>query len=77
MKKNPLSIFVKHYNRLIDLTSPELLEHEMLLIVNESQINPYDKRKIQLNIASYNKDINKLQYYLTNSMLKFQGLGVI
>lgn len=77
MKKNPLSIFVKHYNRLIDLKTPELLEAEMLLIVNESQINPYDKRKIQMNIASYNKDLNKLQYYLTNSMLKFQGLGVI
>lgn len=46
-------------------------------ITVESKINPQDKRRIQLDIAPIQDDLVRLQSYLTNAMLKFQGLGTI
>lgn len=77
MKSHSSSIFVQHYNTLMGINEPQELETAILNIVNTSRINEVDKRKIKMNVASYQQNLYKLQYYLTNSMLMFQGLGVI
>ena len=77
MKNHSSSIFIQHYNTLMGINEPQELETAILNIVNTSRINEVDKRKIKMNVASYQQNLYKLQYYLTNSMLMFQGLGVI
>jgi hypothetical protein len=75
MKKQINSIFTKHFNDLMEITNSEDLKNRVLEIVNGSSIKPLDKRKIVLDITPLGTT-KSLQVYLTNSMLKYSGLGV-
>jgi hypothetical protein len=75
MKKQINSIFTKHFNDLMEITNAEDLRNRVLEIVNGSSIKPLDKRKIVLDITPLGTT-KSLQVYLTNSMLKYSGLGV-
>jgi hypothetical protein len=77
MKKHHTSIFFHYYNDLMALENAVDLVNRIKEITVESKINPQDKRRIQLDIAPIQDDLVRLQSYLTNAMLKFQGLGTI
>ena len=66
---------MKHFNDLMEIASPEELKNKIKEIVNASAINQMDKRKIAFDISSLDST-RSLQFYLTNSMLKYNGMGV-
>jgi chromosome condensin MukBEF MukE localization factor len=75
--KNVTSIFTQHYNDLMQISDAQELEQRIQTIVNESKINEFDQRKVLNDVRKVNNNLLKLQMYLTNSMLKYQGLGTI
>jgi len=75
--KTKIGIFNSHYNRLMEIQDVAVLQQEIETIVTQSKINAVDRAKITRDIAPLNNNLPKLQYYLTNSMLKYQGLGTI
>lgn len=75
--KNVTSIFSQHYNDLMQISDAQELQQRITVIVNESKINDYDRRKVLNDVQKVNSNLLKLQTYLTNSMLKYQGLGTI
>jgi hypothetical protein len=66
------SIFLKHFNQLMEIQNCEDLKAK---IVETSSIKQLDKRKITLDISPLDST-RSLQFYLTNSMLKYGGMGV-
>jgi hypothetical protein len=76
MNRQKVSIFTQHYNRLMEINNSEDLHQEITTIVAQSKINATDKNKVLRDVSNLNSLI-KLQTYLTNSMLKYQGLGTI
>lgn len=77
MRIAPQSIFNEHYNRLVEITEPTTLELEIIDVVSTSKLSTIEKRKIEYDVKKCNKNLARLQSYLTNSMLKFNGLGVL
>lgn len=75
--KNVTSIFTQHYNDLMQINDTQELEQRIYTIVSESKINDFDRRKVLNDVRKVNNNLLKLQTYLTNSMLKYQGLGTI
>jgi hypothetical protein len=75
MKKQITSIFTSHYEALMTLTDFESLKNKVLEIVKESRINEMDKRKIVFEVENRISNLSRLQMYVTNSMLKYQGQG--
>ena len=75
MKKQQASIFLDHYNTLMSAQDSTELKTQLMSIVNESKINQMDKRRIMMDVAPL-ETLKSLQFYLTNSMLKYSGLGV-
>jgi hypothetical protein len=75
MKKQITSIFTSHYEALMALTDFESLKNKVLEIVKESRINEMDKRKIVFEVENRISNLSRLQMYVTNSMLKYQGQG--
>jgi len=75
--KDLTSIFYKHYNDLMQITDAQALETEIFRILNDSKINEVDRKKVLRSIMGISNNLGKLQYYLTNSMLKYQGLGTL
>ena len=69
------SIFMQHFNQLMEIQSCEELKNKIKEIVNTSSINQLDKRKITIDISPL-ESLRSLQFYLTNSMLKYGGMGV-
>lgn len=69
------SIFMQHFNQLMEIQSCEELKNKIKEIVNTSSINQLDKRKIAIDISPL-ESLRSLQFYLTNSMLKYGGMGV-
>lgn len=69
------SIFLKHFNQLMEIQSCEELKNKIKEIVESSSIKQLDKRKIALDLSTLDS-IRSLQFYLTNSMLKYGGMGV-
>ena len=69
------SIFMQHFNQLMEIQSCEELKNKIKEIVNASSINQMDKRKITIDISPL-ESLRSLQFYLTNSMLKYGGMGV-
>lgn len=70
------SIFQSHYNNLMQITVTQQLKETVLNLVQQSKINPVDRNKVVRTISNLN-NLNTLQIYVTNSMLKYQGLGTI
>ena len=75
MNKSITSIFFKHYNSLMDITCSLSLKEAIKDLTSSSGIKEMDKRKISLELNSLDT-LEDLQRYLTNAMLKYQGLGV-
>jgi len=75
MKCTPVSIFFDQYDNLIQITDVDSLKEAITNLVDGSNIKLIDKRKIKLDIMDI-QSLLKLQTYVTNSMLKYQGLGV-
>jgi len=69
------SIFMKHFNDLMSIQSLDELKSQIKRIVTESKIKELDKRKILYDIDPL-ETTRSLQFYLTNSMLKYSGMGV-
>jgi hypothetical protein len=74
MKK---SIFTNHYNNLMSINDTEELLSQITAIVDGEKLDPISRRKITLDINKCGGNHLRLQTYITNSMLKFQGLGTI
>lgn len=70
------SIFVSCYNDLITIEDRDLLCLKIKEVVDNSKIDSYSKRKILFDVEQSKNSLFALQNYLTNSMLKFSGLGV-
>lgn len=66
---------MQHFNQLMEIQSCEELKNKIKEIVNTSSINQMDKRKITIDISPL-ESLRSLQFYLTNSMLKYGGMGV-
>lgn len=66
---------MKHFNQLMEIPSCEDLKAKIKEIVEDSSIKLIDKRKIALDIMPLDST-RALQFYLTNSMLKYGGMGV-
>jgi hypothetical protein len=73
--KNIKSIFYDHYNTLTSIACPISLKQAILDISQRSQIKEADKRRIKTDVAGLSSLV-QLQGYLTNSMLKYQGMGL-
>jgi len=74
--KNPIhSIFWEHYNTLMGINCSVSLKQAIWDLTSSSAIKEIDKRKIYLDIKPL-ETLEQIQQYLTNSMLKYQGLGV-
>ena len=69
------SIFLSHFNQLMEIQNYEDLKTKIKEIVESSSIKQLDKRKIALDISPLDSTMS-LQFYLTNSMLKYGGMGV-
>ena len=69
------SIFLKHFNDLMSISDVCALKSKIKEIVDQSAINQMDKRKIAFDISSLETTCS-LQFYLTNSMLKYGGMGI-
>lgn len=66
---------MKHFNDLMTITDIGSLKAKVQEIVSQSNINTIDKKKIQIDVAPL-QDLRSMQFYLTNSMLKYSGMGV-
>jgi len=66
---------MKHFNQLMEIKGSEELKNKIKEIVEGSAINKLDKRKIAIDISPL-ETTRSLQFYLTNSMLKYSGMGV-
>jgi hypothetical protein len=73
--KHPLSIFFDHYNSLMEISDSSALKSSIQTLVRVSSIKEMDKRKIFRDLGQLESRLS-LQSYLTNSMLKYQGMGV-
>jgi len=69
------SIFYEHYNSLINIECPLSLRQAILDLTTRSKIKEVDKKRIKLDVGRL-ESLGQLQRYLTNSMLKYQGMGV-
>ena len=69
------SIFLEHYNALVGISCPVSLKQAILDITSRSKIKDIDKKKIQIDVSKL-ESTYQLQRYLTNSMLKYQGMGL-
>ncbi len=74
--KNLTSIFFEHYNSWMEISDSSTLKQSIQTLVNNSSIKEMDKRKIFRDIGRL-ETLGSLQGYLTNSMLKYQGLGTL
>ena len=69
------SIFTKHFNELMEIQNSEELKDRVISMVKASGIKELDKRKIVIDIMPL-ESTKSLQTYVTNSMLKYNGMGV-
>jgi hypothetical protein len=74
--KNLTSIFFEHYNSWMEISDSFALKQSIQTLVNNSSIKETDKRKIFRDLGQLESRLS-LQSYLTNSMLKYQGMGVL
>ena len=71
-----VSMFTKHYNTLMSIESVEGLRQELYQILVKADVATTVRRKIILDVNKF-EQLEHLQRYVTNSMLKYQGLGVL
>ena len=76
MNAKLVSMFSKQYNTLMGIQSVEGLRQELYQILVKADLQTTVRRKIILDINKFEQLVH-LQRYVTNSMLKYQGLGVL
>jgi hypothetical protein len=69
------SIFTPHYDSLMSITDSESLFAQAMDITKHAHLDPISRRKITLDVERCEGSKMKLQQYITNSMLKYQGMG--
>lgn len=60
----------------MEISDPSILTEEIKSITKNSKIKDMDKRRILFQVEPIRDNLSKLQTYLTNSMLQYQGMGV-
>lgn len=75
MKNHCISIITENYDRLMSLSTPEELFSAAVELVKDHRIERLDARKMLLELERNKESLPQLQKYITNAMLKFQGLG--
>ena len=75
MEKTVLSMFTAKYNDLMSISNVDELKQELFSIIKEANEGTMWSRKITLSIVGINSLV-KLQTYVTNAMLKYQGMGL-
>lgn len=69
-----ISVFTKHYNDLMSIQDVDSLKSEITKVTQN--INAADRSKVLRTLQTLNSLIS-VQKYVTNSMFKFQGMGVM
>lgn len=75
MEKTILSMFTEKYNELMSINNVVELKSSLMDIIKEANEGGMSSRRIVLNIANIGT-LAKLQSYVTNAMLKYQGMGL-
>lgn len=68
-------MFTAKYNELMTVGNVDELKQKLLTIVKEANDGAMISRKITLNVVGINSLLS-LQKYVTNSMLRYQGMGL-
>jgi len=68
-------MFTAKYNELMNVSDVDELKQKLLTIVKEANDGAMISRKITLNVVGINSLLS-LQKYVTNSMLRYQGMGL-
>lgn len=71
------SILSAQYNDLMAIKDGFALEMKVVDIANKANIDPISRRRIVNTVSSFQGDLLKVQKYVTNAMLKFNGHGVL
>ncbi len=72
--KQLTSIFQKNFNSLMSIQEVDELKSAVESLIKG--INQMDQRKVKLNLMNL-ETLPAVQQYITNSMFKYQGMGVI
>jgi len=75
MSNKIVSMFTAKYNELMNVSDVDELKQKLLTIVKEANDGAMISRKITLNVVGINSLLS-LQKYVTNSMLRYQGMGL-
>lgn len=75
MSNKIVSMFTAKYNELMTVGNVDELKQKLLTIVKEANDGAMISRKITLNVVGINSLLS-LQKYVTNSMLRYQGMGL-
>jgi len=76
MAKFPIkSVFEQISTEVFKMSNVDKAKSFISGFLEEKNINAIDKKTILYNVDSC-KTMNKLQSYLCNSLLKFEGMGV-
>lgn len=67
--------FASNYNDLMNINDVEQLKQRILMMVKMSNINAIEARKVSMTIGEL-RELVKVQYYVTNAMLRSQGMGI-
>jgi len=80
VKNNPAYIIKQNYQQLMTIDDPDELKNYIMNLVKPTINHGFSKQnfaRFQNNLLqSYNRGIDSLKMYLTNFMLKADGLGV-
>lgn len=74
--KNPAGRIKAEYGRLMAITTTDDLRREAILVVGTSGISPKNVAKFRATVTKETQ-LDRLRSYLTNFLLKADGLGVV
>jgi hypothetical protein len=74
MKKN-ISVLEKVIQDVYQSKTLEEAQNIMILFIESTKVKEIDKRKMLIEVKN-SKSLTRLQFYATNSLFKFEGLGV-
>lgn len=69
------SIFEQIAEKVFDMTDPVQAKHFIIEFVSEKNINEKDKKLI-INNVNECKSMYKIQNYICNSLLKYEGMSL-
>lgn len=75
-KVNITSTLVNVYQQFIAIADLKTAKQFITEHINSTSIKEQDKKKMCFEIEYNIKSTTKLQYYITNALLKYEGLSV-